>query len=162
MQDDAVKQGLCEPSSAPGNIVANERVDKAKQQPLKNNESKRGLRFWEQGRVVVVAMMGAFAKLKCLLMHFDFDVKPSYLGNWLMQVVTSATASSSICDCLQLIKYGHKSWTDKDNVNEWGKTQEFFVTKHNVVSCSHYTFSDATPRAMTQSVVVHDTETTDR
>eukprot|EP00953_Heterococcus_sp_UTEX-ZZ885_P020725 11597-Heterococcus_DN1.PRE.1 len=139
-----------------------ERVDKAKQQPLKPNASKRGLAFWEQGRVVIVSMMGRGGKLKCLLMHFDFEVNPISLKKWLMQVVTSATARSSVCDCLQLIKYAHKSWTDKDNVNEWGKTQDFFVTKHNVVSCSHYTFNDATPRAMTQSGVVHDIETIDR
>eukprot|EP00953_Heterococcus_sp_UTEX-ZZ885_P032597 17012-Heterococcus_DN1.PRE.1 len=106
--------------------------------------------------------MGRGGKLKCLLMHFDFEVNPISLKKWLMQVVTSATARSSVCDCLQLIKYAHKSWTDKDNVNEWGKTQDFFVTKHNVVSCSHYTFNDATPRAMTQSGVVHDIETIDR
>jgi Ankyrin repeats (3 copies) len=138
-----------------------ERVDKAKQQPLKNNESKKALRFWQKGRVVVVPMTRS-TKLKCLLMHFDFEVKPSYLKKWLMQVAASTTASGSVCDCLQLMKYAHKSWTDKDKVNEWEKAQDFFATKHNVVSCSYYTFNDTTPRAMTQSVVVHDTETIDR
>jgi hypothetical protein len=53
-----------------------ERVDKAKKTPPKNTESKRGLRFWEKGSVVVVPMMGRGAELKCLLMHFDFEVKP--------------------------------------------------------------------------------------